>query len=155
MEKKCPYCNAIINESDNICTVCNKDLNIQCPYCRQTIKVYDEICPQCSSILHEKEYPKALIIAGFLINLLWILGNILGLYFLAKFPQLFTIDKSVDLLVNLGEITTGSLIFVVIPYIIAIIRKYKVKFAIAGLITNFLLAIIFILCLAILYVTHA
>ena len=157
MAKKCPYCNSVINETDDICSVCNRDLNVQCPYCKQTIKVYDEICPQCSSILHESKWPKALIIAGLLINFLWISGNILGLYIIAKFPQIFTLsgDESVDLVLNIGRLSSGLLVFVAIPYIISIIKKYKVKFAIAGLITNFILAIVFILCLAVLYATHA
>lgn len=152
MDKKCPYCQNAINETDEICPVCNNELSVECPYCKQTIKAYDEICPHCDSKLKKKEYSKLLVITGFILNSLWILVNCIMIFILISVPQIFKADgiDSFELIIRLGQITLNSFVVVLIPYIIAIVKNYKRSFAICGLVANFILVLIFILSFVVL-----
>ena len=157
MDKKCPYCQNSINESEEICPVCHNELLVQCPYCKQTIKAYDEVCPKCGSQLKKKDYSKTLVITGIVINVLWILVNLITLFLLVSFPQIFTLKDgdAEEIILRIGQIMLNSAIVVAIPYIIAIVKNYKRTIAICGLVANAILLIIFILSIVSLYLRHA
>lgn len=157
MSKICPYCNTQIDESEQICHACNNDLAVQCPYCMQTIKAYDTICPYCSTVLRPKDNSKAFIAITLTINCLWILWNLLGIFLLISFPQVFTLpdDKSMELFMRLLQVSFSGLIGVAVPYIISIIKNFKRKTAIGFLIFNIFLLICFMLTIASLYIKYA
>ena len=59
----CPYCNARINEDDNICPECNANLkdiapkiHIKCQYCHEFVDCENEICPKCGSQINIEHF---------------------------------------------------------------------------------------------------
>lgn len=157
MDKKCPYCQSIVEENQEHCKNCNNSLLIECPYCKQTIKVYDEICPKCSSELRKRNYTKPLEITAVVLNTLWLVGNMICITLLCKFPTIFQLPDgdSVEFIARLGQICISSLAIISIPYIIAIVKNYQKPFAISALVINVILAIVFLISIISLYVRYA
>lgn len=157
MNKQCPYCQSIINETDQICPNCHNDLSVECPYCKEIIKAYDEVCPKCSTQLRKKDYSKMLVTVAAALNILWILGNIAALALFAAIPQLSKLpdDNSFELVLRLGQASLGTLIAVTIPYIIAIVKNYKRAISIGCITANVVLMIIFMICIVCLYAVNS
>jgi hypothetical protein len=157
MSKVCPYCNTTIDETVQVCPSCNNDLAVQCPYCMQTIKAYDTVCPCCSTVLKPKDISKAFISITLVLNCLWILGNLIEIFLIISFPQMFAQpdSKSIEVFTDLLQISFGGLIVVSVPYIVSIIKNFKRKFAIAFLIFNVFLLICFLIIITSLYLRYA
>lgn len=157
MDKKCPYCQSVVNETVEICSGCNNSLLVECPYCKQIIKAYDEVCPKCSTVLRKRNYEKPLAIIAITLNSLWLLVNIIGLVLLSTFPNVFRLSDgdSEELVFRLGQACIQTLIIVLIPYIIAVVKNFKRAIAISAIIVNVILAIVFVISLLILYVKSA
>ena len=148
MMKKCPFCNHTIEDGADICPSCNNSLIITCPYCKQEIKAYDTVCPYCTTSLVKKD--GYLFLIALILFIVWALANTAGLFLIKLYPQILTLkDKDGDLLLPFAEyinLCLKPIILIIVPYIIAIVRRTRVKFAICGIIINLIFAIIFISC---------
>ena len=80
--------------------------------------------------------------------ILWFIANIIGFVILNHWPQTMTTkDKDGDLIFSLVEYTQiclQPLVVVFVPYIIVLVKKYKVKEATAGISICIIFAVIFI-----------
>ena len=143
-ETYCPYCHNPVEENENTCHSCNKDLTIQCPYCKQMIKAYDEVCPYCTTKLHKPFNPMILIILGAVLSIIWLVINLILITFLNFHPTLLLEkDKHGDLLLPLSDyvnIVLETMVITIVPYIISLVNKYKTKIAAAALILNVICA---------------
>lgn len=121
---------------------------IICPYCKQSIPEESTSCPFCTTKLKKEDYAKYLLPVGTAIGVLWMISNIVILAIVQHYPQILTMrDKDGDLIFSIYEYTAICLkpmILVLAPFIIAIIKNYKTKNAIIGLIISVLFAILFI-----------
>ena len=121
---------------------------ILCPYCMQEIEDTGKVCPFCTTKLEKNDYKTLLIPMGLGLCILWSIANITGFAILNHWPQILTMkDKDGDLIFSLAEyieIGVQSLIIVFVPYIVALVKKYKIKEAISGLIICIVFAAIFI-----------
>jgi len=121
---------------------------IICPYCKQSIPEDSIVCPFCTTKLKKDDYSKMLLPVGTVIAIIWIIANLTGLVLIAYHPQVLTMrDKDGVLMFSIYEYTAMCLkpmILVIAPFIIAIIKNYKVKNAITGLSISILFAILFI-----------
>ena len=122
---------------------------ILCPYCRQEIEDTDKVCPFCKTKLQNNDYKTLLIPMGFGLYILWFIANIIGFVILNHWPQIMTTkDKDGDLIFSLVEYTQiclQPLVVVFVPYIIALVKKYKVKEATAGISICIIFAVIFVI----------
>ena len=122
---------------------------ILCPYCRQEIEDTDKVCPFCTTKLQNNDYKTLLIPMGFGLYILWFIVNIIGFVILNHWPQIMTTkDKDGDLIFSLVEYTQiclQPLVVVFVPYIIALVKKYKVKEATAGISICIIFAVIFVI----------
>ena len=121
---------------------------ILCPYCRQEIEDTDKVCPFCTTKLASNNYKSLLLPMGLGLSILWVAANLIGFIILGHCEQLLTMkDKDGDLMFSLTEyieICIQPLVVALVPYIIAIIKKYKTKEAVTGIGICIILAIIFI-----------
>lgn len=123
---------------------------ILCPYCRQEIEDTDKVCPFCTTKLASNNYKTLLLPMGLGLSILWAAANLIACIIPAHyFPQLLTMkDKDGDLIFSLVEyieICIQPIVVALVPYIIAIIKKYKTKEAVTGIGICIILAIIFII----------
>lgn len=147
-EKKCTYCGHIIDENEDICPACHKDLNIKCPYCKQEIKVYDDICPYCTTKLQKNNKSKYTLPIGYALSIIWLIINSVELYLIYKYPSILTMkDKHGNYQFGTEEysdLLLSGLIGTLVPYIIAIVTNYKKQIAIICMIINVIITICFL-----------
>lgn len=121
---------------------------IICPYCKQPIPEESINCPYCTTKLKKEDLTKYLLPVGTAICVIWALSNIIILALIQHYPQVLTMkDKDGDLIFTIGEYTAICLkpmILVLAPFIIALIKNYKTKNALIGLIVSIILAVLFI-----------
>lgn len=157
MNKQCPYCQSIINDTEQICPNCHNDLSVECPYCKEIIKAYEEVCPKCSTPLKRRDYSKMLVGVAAFLNISWIFGNILALATGTAFPQIFRLPDgdSLELMLRLGQANISVFAVVTIPYIIAIVKNYKRTISIGCITANVILLLIFMICMTSLYIINS
>ncbi len=147
-EKLCPYCYNKITAEENICHTCKKELDIQCPYCKQMIKAYDEVCPHCTTKLKKSFNPKFLIILGVSLSIIWLILQFTIITVLNYNPQiLLEKNKHGELLFALPDyvnLVMQTMLISIIPYIIALVKKYKTRISTTGLIINIVISFCFI-----------
>lgn len=145
--KRCPYCNTEVDENDTVCKNCKQSLLTQCPYCKQEIKVYDKICPFCTTKLAKPKEPKYLFIIGCIFFGIWFVINLALSIGITHVPQILTErDKDGMLVMDLGKyinLVFRPLVLITIPYIIAIVKKYKTQTAILFIVVNVIAGIAF------------
>ncbi len=121
---------------------------ITCPYCRQSIPEESIQCPFCTTKLNKKDFSKYLLPAGTVICVIWAVSNIIILALIQHYPKILTIkDKDGDLIFSIYQYTAICLkpmILVLAPFIISLVKNYKIKNALTGLIVSIILAILFI-----------
>lgn len=121
---------------------------IICPYCKQSIPEESRVCPCCTSKLKKYDYKKMLLPLGTVMLFLWAISNIMGLILIQHHPQVLTMkDKDGYLafpLYNYINICVSPYIITIIPFIIAIVQKYKTKLSVICLVTGILMIILFI-----------
>lgn len=158
MVNKCPYCSTDVNETDIICPNCHNELAVRCPYCKQEIRAYDETCPNCNTKLRRKNEAETFIILTMVLNAIWIIGSIFGIFMIIISPQIIAVGTSkggLDAIEAMLKLGIWLFVVVAVPYIIAIIKHYQMKLAIAGLVINFILAIMFMISFVGLFFTVA
>ena len=147
MAKRCPYCGAEVEEQDEICKNCNNNLVIQCPYCKQNIKAYEKVCPYCTSKLVKTSYLDYTNIIGAVFSAVWVIINLLFIILFYKHPDILNFkDKDGDSEMVMSKYVTCCLQFgvlVSVPYVINLIFKNRIKFAILGIVLNTLFMIVF------------
>lgn len=121
---------------------------ILCPYCRKEIDETEKICPFCTTKLTKDDYKKLLFALGAGLYILWFIANIAGFLILNRYPQILTIkNKDNELMFSLieyVEICIQPAVIILVPFIIAIVKKYKIKESSICIITIVLTLIIFI-----------
>ena len=121
---------------------------ILCPYCKQEIDETAKVCPFCTSKILKEDYKKFLFPLGTGLYILWLVANIIGLIAMNHYPQVLTMrDKDKDLILSLPnyvQLCLHPMIIILVPYIIAAVKKYQTGKAIVGIIITVLTSIIFI-----------
>lgn len=121
-----------------------------CPFCRQEIDESETKCPFCTTALVKKDFSKFLVTLSMIFYLFWVLENTLCFKLIDAFPEILRMkDKDDCLIFALAEyisICIQPVIAVVIPLIITIIKKVRIREAIIGLCVCVLTVMILIPC---------
>lgn len=121
-----------------------------CPFCRQEIDEKETKCPFCTTTLAKKDYSKLLVTLSMIFYLFWVLENTLCFKLFGVFPEILRMkDKDGCLIFSLAEYISFCIqpvIAVMIPLIITIIKKVRIREAIIGLCVCVVTVMILIPC---------
>jgi hypothetical protein len=141
---KCPFCNNEIRGTETVCSKCGHNLIIQCPYCKQSISAFEEVCPCCTTRLKKIHYDfKTLIFRiGIAFSSLWLIMMLGVTYLYAKYPTLLLYEnKKGDTAIDAYfQLCYKVLCVVFVPYIISLVKKFRVRESIVALVINLLFA---------------
>ena len=120
----------------------------QCKYCKQYIDIDEHICPYCSSKLEPSKNKNITIIIGIVLTILWAIGNIVLLYALQSYPSIIQ-AKDKDgiyeyMFSDFLNLILMPIAYVIIPYIISLVKKQHKTVCIIGMIIISILACCFV-----------